>query len=111
LVAAARYYFDQTGREVTVEYVLLAGVNDSLAQADQLAAVCQEMRGNVNLIRYNPVPRLPYGRPSAEVSQKFLQQLRSGGINAHLRRSRGMDIEGACGQLRRHWAGGRMHGP
>ena len=101
LVDAARYYFDRTGREITLEYVLLGGVNDSVSNATNLARLCRTMRANVNLIRYNPVPDLPYERPKAEAAQAFLETLRERGVNTHLRRSRGQDIEGACGQLRR----------
>jgi 23S rRNA (adenine2503-C2)-methyltransferase len=53
------------------------------------------------LIRYNPVAGLGYERPKSFASQKFLQRLRERGVNAHLRKSRGMDIDAACGQLRR----------
>ncbi|NOT02209.1 MAG: 23S rRNA (adenine(2503)-C(2))-methyltransferase RlmN [Phycisphaerales bacterium] len=101
LVEAANYYFDRTGREITLEYVLLAGVNDLPEQARQLATVARRMRSNINLIRYNPVDGLPYERPSAEASTRFQQILRDRGLNVHLRRSRGRDIDGACGQLRR----------
>ncbi len=101
LVEAARYYFDKTGREVTLEYVLLADVNDRLEHARQLAAVARRIRCNVNLILYNPVEGLPYRRPRAETAQAFLHHLRERGINTHLRHSRGLEVEGACGQLRR----------
>jgi 23S rRNA (adenine2503-C2)-methyltransferase len=105
LTEAARYYFEKTGREVTLEYVLLGGVNDTLSHAIQVAALCSNMRANVNLIRYNPVPDLPYERPTSESAQSFLEALRARGVNAHLRRSRGLEIDGACGQLRRRHAG------
>ena len=101
LVGAAAYYFEKTGREITIEYVLLAGVNDGPDPARRLADVSRRMRSNVNLIGYNPVEGLPYERPTNEASQRFLAVLRDGGVNAHLRRSRGQDIDGACGQLRR----------
>ena len=101
LVEAARHYFDRTGREVTLEYVLLAGVNDGREQVRQLAGIARRMRCNVNLIPYNPIEGLPYGRPSGDAAGAFLQLLCERGINAHLRRSRGLDITGACGQLRR----------
>lgn len=104
LVEACRYYFDRTGREVTLEYVLLGGVNDQPAHARSLVKVCRKMRSNVNLIRYNPVGGLPFTRPTAEAAQGFLDLLRASGVNAHLRRSRGMDIDSACGQLRRRTA-------
>ncbi len=101
LVEAANYYFEQTHREVTLEYILLGGVNDSPQQAAALAKVAKKMRSNVNLIPYNPVEGLPYRRPSENAIVSFLDGLRSRGVNSHVRRSRGLDIEGACGQLRR----------
>lgn len=101
VMAAARDYFGATGRELTLEYILLAGVNDKPEYARKLAGLCRGLRANVNLIRYNPVPGLPYRRPAAAEAQRFQRALRGHGINAHLRRSRGQDIEAACGQLRR----------
>lgn len=101
LVEAANYYFDQTGREITLEYLLLAGVNDSQEQANALAATAKRMRSNVNLIAYNPIQGLPYLRPSGDAVIRFLEVLRARGVNAHVRKSRGLDIDGACGQLRR----------
>ena len=101
LIDAGRYYFDKTGREVTLEYVLLAGVNDKTEHAYDLVRVCRKMRCNVNLIRYNPVPGLPFERPESFAAHKFAEWLRERGVNAHIRKSRGLDIDAACGQLRR----------
>jgi len=101
LVEAGRYYFDRTGREVTLEYILLDGVNDGPAHARSLSRVAKKMRCNVNLIPYNPVSGLGYGRPADEAVQAFYQVLRQVGINTHVRRSRGLDVDAACGQLRR----------
>jgi 23S rRNA (adenine2503-C2)-methyltransferase len=101
ILDAARYYFDRTGREITLEYILLAGVNDQPLQARQLAALCRTIRANVNLIRYNEVQALPYKRPKAEDVVNFQNILRHNGVNAHVRKSRGRDIDAACGQLRR----------
>jgi 23S rRNA (adenine2503-C2)-methyltransferase len=101
ILDAARYYFDQTGREITLEYILLAGVNDRPEHARQLAKVCRTIRANVNLIRYNEVTGLPFKRPESRDVIKFQEILRNAGINAHVRKSRGRDIEAACGQLRR----------
>ncbi len=101
LIEAARYYFDTTGREVTLEYILLHGVNDKAEHARELVKVARKMRCNVNLIRYNPVSGMGFERPSASDAHFFVEELRKFGVNAHVRRSRGMDIDAACGQLRR----------
>ncbi|MEP0847532.1 MAG: 23S rRNA (adenine(2503)-C(2))-methyltransferase RlmN [Phycisphaerae bacterium] len=101
LLDACAYYFQKTGREITLEYVLLARVNDHAAHARKLAAIARRLRANINLLRYNPVPGLPFERPTAEAAHQFQQQLRSAGANAHLRTSRGRDVAAACGQLRR----------
>jgi len=101
ILDAARYYFDQTGREITLEYILLSGVNDLPQHARELARVCKTLRANVNLIRYNEVATLPYKRPISEDVVIFQDILRSNGVNAHVRKSRGRDIDAACGQLRR----------
>jgi 23S rRNA (adenine2503-C2)-methyltransferase len=101
ILAAARYYFERTGREVALEYILLAGVNDQPQQARQLARLCKPLRVDVNLIRYNPVAGLGFERPKAAAALAFANILRRQGVNAHTRRSRGRDIDAACGQLRR----------
>ena len=101
ILDAARYYFDKTGREITLEYILLAGVNDQPEHAHELVRVCRTMRANVNLIRYNEVESLPFKRPKARDVVTFQEILRKGGVNAHVRKSRGRDIDAACGQLRR----------
>ena len=101
LLDACRYYFKQTGREITLEYVLLSRVNDRTAHAVRLAKIAYELRANVNLLRWNPVPGLPFERPDNDAVQNFQKQLRDRGVNVHVRRSRGRDIDAACGQLRR----------
>lgn len=101
LFAAIDYYYQQTHREVTLEYILLAGVNSSLQDADHLARWAKRSRCNVNLIHYNEVSQTGYKPVSAETVQAFMQRLAKQGINVHLRKSRGRSIEAACGQLRR----------
>jgi 23S rRNA (adenine2503-C2)-methyltransferase len=101
ILGAARYYFDRTGREITLEYILLSGVNDRPEHARELARLCKTLRANVNLIRYNEVAGLPYQRPKSEDVVAFQNILRNNGVNAHVRKSRGRDIDAACGQLRR----------
>lgn len=101
LLDAAAEFFKSRKREVTLEYVLLAGVNDSLDQAKSLAAAAGRVRCNVNLILYNPVRGLPYDRPAVRVVKSFADTLKDMGVNVHMRRSRGLDGDAACGQLRR----------
>ncbi|HWE93249.1 MAG TPA: 23S rRNA (adenine(2503)-C(2))-methyltransferase RlmN [Tepidisphaeraceae bacterium] len=105
ILDAARYYFDKTGREITLEYILLAGVNDQPDHARQLVKLCRTLRANVNLIRYNEVAGLPFGRPRGDDVLRFQEILRDGAVNAHVRKSRGRDIDAACGQLRREKLG------
>jgi 23S rRNA (adenine2503-C2)-methyltransferase len=101
VLAAAQAFFQSRGREVTLEYVLLAGVNDSRPCADRLADLARPIRCSVNVIPFNPVPGVPFERPSQAGVRAFADRLRRRGINVHVRRSRGADAEAACGQLRR----------
>ncbi len=100
ILDACDAYFQKTGREITLEYLLLRGVNDRVEHARELAQVAKRLRANINLIRYNEVRGLPYDRPTTEDVHRFQRTLRERGINAHLRASRGRDIAAACGQLR-----------
>jgi len=100
LLDACQEWFDKTGREITLEYILLGGVNDRPVHAMELARLAGSMRANVNLIRYNEVAGLPFRRPSDDDVLGFQEVLRTKGVNTHIRRSRGRDIAAACGQLR-----------
>ena len=100
LVEAGQYYFERTGREITLEYILLHHVNDQPEHARELAEVAKALRSNINLIRYNEVADLPYGRPADADVRRFQGVLRDAGLNVHIRASRGRDIAAACGQLR-----------
>ncbi|MGI9014254.1 MAG: 23S rRNA (adenine(2503)-C(2))-methyltransferase RlmN [Phycisphaerales bacterium] len=100
LLDACSEYFRTTGREVTLEYILLGSVNDQLTHARELAVIAKQLRANVNLIRYNEVAGLPFKRPADTDVLAFQRTLRTAGINAHIRASRGRDIAAACGQLR-----------
>jgi len=100
LLDACEEYFRKTGREITLEYILLRGVNDQLEHAAELADVAGRIRANVNLIRYNEVKGLPFERPATTDVRAFHDHLRKKRINVHIRASRGRDIAAACGQLR-----------
>jgi 23S rRNA (adenine2503-C2)-methyltransferase len=97
---AAERYYDSRKREVTLEYVLLAGVNDTKVCFEALARIAGRLRCNVNLIGYNPIPAVAYDRPSDEAVAEFADRLARRGVNVHVRRSRGLDVAAACGQLR-----------
>ncbi len=111
IIEAGQYYFQCTGREVTLEYIMLDGVNTLPEHAGELASVARKLRANVNLIYYNEVPELPFRRPSGKTMLEFQTTLRSAGINAHIRRSRGRDIAAACGQLARQDKDGKTDIP
>jgi 23S rRNA (adenine2503-C2)-methyltransferase len=100
LLAACQKWFEKTGREITLEYILLGGVNDRPEHARQLADIARTIRANINLIRYNEVKGMPFARPTDEAVRTFQQILRDKGVNTHIRASRGRDIAAACGQLR-----------
>lgn len=100
LLDACDEYFRKTGREVTLEYILLGGVNDQPEHARELANLAGRLRSNINLIRYNEVESLPYRRPESADVHQFQSILLKGGVNTHIRASRGRDIAAACGQLR-----------
>ena len=108
VLAAADRYQARSGRITTIQYCLLAGVNDSLAQARDLSRLLDGRHMHVNLLRYNPTGLSLRGRTyaasSVEQAGAFLAELRARGTVAHLRRARGPDIDAACGQLRRREA-------
>jgi 23S rRNA (adenine2503-C2)-methyltransferase len=105
ILSAADRYQARTGRPVTIQYCLLKGVNDSPAQALQLASLLKMRRMHVNLLRYNPtglsLRGVNYETVEDDRADEFMARLRVEGVVAHFRRPRGRDIDAACGQLRR----------
>ncbi len=101
VMGAADAYFERTGRQVTYEYVLLSGINDRPADARALARLLAARRAHVNLIPYNPVAGLPYGRPEPDAIDRFVGILRERGVSVTVRKTKGRAIDAACGQLRR----------
>jgi 23S rRNA (adenine2503-C2)-methyltransferase len=100
LLEACWHYLDeQNGRSVTFEYVMLEGVNDSAAQARALARLLKGHPAKVNLIPFNPFPGTHYRRSGAAAIQRFRDELLQRGVLATVRRTRGDDIDAACGQL------------
>jgi 23S rRNA (adenine2503-C2)-methyltransferase len=101
IMEAADYFFERTGRQVTFEYVLLGGLNDSVSHARELAALLKGRHAHVNLIPFNDVSGLPYHRPAADALTGFQETLRRQGISVKVRKRKGSEIDAACGQLRR----------
>ena len=101
IVAAADYFFDKTGRQVTFEYVLLRGINDAVELASELARLLRGRHAHVNLIPFNDVHGLPYRRPTDEALAAFVNRLRRDQISVRVRKRKGSEIDAACGQLRR----------
>lgn len=99
LMQACRYYYNKTHRRVTFEYAVIHGVNDTVADADDLAALLGGMGAHINLIPVNPARGQAY-RATRRQAQDFMDKLAARGINATVRRTLGADIEAACGQLR-----------
>lgn len=105
IVDAARYYVEQTGRRVSFEYVVLGGVNDDVARATQLAALCRGWPCHVNLIPWNNVPEASlqgteFHAPDRDQLARFRETLERRGATVTQRVQRGADVAGACGQLR-----------
>jgi 23S rRNA (adenine2503-C2)-methyltransferase len=100
LAAACAYYQEKKGRMITLEYILIAGVNDGLDQVPPLAKLALSLRAKVNLIPYNTVEGLPWVRPEEPAQDAFLAALEHCQVRATLRREKGGEIDAACGQLR-----------
>ncbi|HSY19161.1 MAG TPA: 23S rRNA (adenine(2503)-C(2))-methyltransferase RlmN [Candidatus Acidoferrales bacterium] len=100
LVNACEYYQSENGRMITLEYILIAGINDGMDQTKPLATLAKRLHAKVNLIPYNKVEDLPWERPTEEVCERFLAALEKQDVTATLRREKGGDIDAACGQLR-----------
>ncbi len=99
LLGAARDYRERTNRRVSLEWCLIGDVNDSAADAHELADVALEMRAHVNVIPMNPTPGVAWGEPTDERLKIFLRTLEGRGTNVTLRDTRGRDADAACGQL------------
>jgi len=100
LTAACEDYQNVKGRMITLEYILIAGVNDGADQTRPLATLAKRLHAKVNLIPYNTVEGLPWLRPDEGVCEAFLTALEQQNVTATLRREKGHDIDAACGQLR-----------
>ena len=111
VIGAGRRFADRTGRRVSLEYVMIDGVNDGLPAAERLGAVARGWRSHVNLIPLNPTPSSRWsGTPLARV-RAFADVLRAAGVTVTVRDTRGREIEAACGQLHAQLAGSSLPKP
>ena len=99
LMAAAQGYAQSSGRRVSYEWVMLAGVNDTARDAKELGALLKGKLAHVNLIPFNPVDDTPYHAPTRDSIREFKQRLVAGGLNVTVRDTRGREADAACGQL------------
>lgn len=100
LISALNYFYKQTKSEITLEYILFQNFNESLADADDLIKVYRQVPADlVNIIEYNPIEMATFKKPLEPVVDQFMAYLEKNKVNARLRRSRGKDIDAACGQL------------
>ena len=104
LMEACGEYSRVTGRQVTFEYSLIKGVNDSRADALGLVKLAKPLRAHINLIPVNPVRERGFSHPDSEGVRAFKMELEKHGVNVSIRRALGKDIDGACGQLRNRYA-------
>lgn len=99
LVEALQEFQSKCKGELTFEYILLDGVNDEPDDAKKLVELCRRVDVKVNVIEYNPIDQAAYHKTKAEKRERFIQYLNKQGVVANVRRSRGKDIDAACGQL------------
>lgn len=100
LVEALNYFYQKTKNDITFEYILFKGVNDSKKDADELIKIYRQVPVHlVNIIEYNPIDNATFSKPERDATQEFMDYLAANRVNVRLRLSRGKDIDAACGQL------------
>ena len=100
LIEALNYFYKQTDNEITFEYILFNNFNDSEEDAKELIKLYRQVPADlINIIEYNPIENAKFRKPSEEAVANFMSILEKNKVNARLRKSRGKDIDAACGQL------------
>ncbi|MBC8047858.1 MAG: 23S rRNA (adenine(2503)-C(2))-methyltransferase RlmN [Fimbriimonadaceae bacterium] len=99
LVQALNYFYDRTKNVITFEYILFDGINESLTDAKNLVKLCRQTNAKVNIIEYNTIQEADFHKSKKEQRENFIAYLEDQGVVAIVRRSRGKDIDAACGQL------------
>ena len=100
LIEALNYFYDKTKNDITLEYILFKNLNDSIEDAEALVKIYRQIPTHlVNVIEYNPIEGAKFEKPDEEATQRFTDHLAKNRVNVRVRRSRGKDIDAACGQL------------
>ncbi len=100
LIDALNYFYKQTNNEITFEYILFKNFNDSLKDAEELMKIYRQVPADlINIIEYNPIEFARYTKPDEKTTEAFMHFLEKNRVNVRLRKSRGKDIDAACGQL------------
>lgn len=99
LIEAINYFHEKTGTRITIEYCVINDINDDPLEAEELIAFARQIKCKVNLIEYNPIDFAEFQSSSTEKIQRFADYLERHKIIVNIRRSRGKDIDAACGQL------------
>ena len=99
LLSSLQYWYEKTKSRITFEYVVWKGINDRVEDIEALVAYCKKVPSKVNLIEYNPIEDDGFEQADAKVIEQYRQSLEKSGITVNIRRSRGKDIDAACGQL------------
>lgn len=100
LIEALNYFYSKTKNDITLEYILFKGLNDSIEDAEALTKIYRQVPTHlVNVIEYNPIDGAKFMKPDEDTSQHFTDLLAKNRVNVRVRRSRGKDIDAACGQL------------
>ncbi len=100
LVSALRRINQDLKRDITFEYTLIAGMNDSEEEVEGISMIAKPLRAKINVILYNPIAEFPHKAPAPEAAERFCEQLKRRGLHVTLRQTVGRDIDAACGQLR-----------
>jgi 23S rRNA (adenine2503-C2)-methyltransferase len=100
LLKSCEEFCSKRKQKITLEYILIAGVNDRMEDVERLAKIAKSLKAKVNLIAYNPVLQMPWKTPKKKEIMTFFHKLQIKGVQVSLRQERGRDIDGACGQLR-----------
>ena len=103
IIEACKYYYEKTGRRITMEYTIIEGVNDRDEDLKELIKILKDLNCHINLIPLNPIEEYSKKRPSISNIEKFQLRLNNSGINTTIRREMGSDVNASCGQLRRRY--------